>query len=137
MNEGWHDEEYFVLFDAEESQRASKRYAVSRSLPGFKIIGLRGWDDFIVLADGGKLYTVPTVPAVSKYLKPFQFPDDADTLVDDPRLRGRIKWYIQPVVYGGSPTARDNITWVDHETHAQLVLWWNERYLSDTGAGNP
>jgi hypothetical protein len=133
MGEGWRGEEYLILFDAEESRRATERYHVSRLLPGFRVIGLRGWDDFIVCDSDGAMCTVPTVPAISKYLKPFKLPESANPLVDDPLLRGRIKWYVQPLIFGGSPTASDNIIWVDHETHATLVVWWNKRYL---GASN-
>ena len=31
---------------------------------------------------------------------------------------GKIKWYINPIVFGGDPKAEDNITWVSHEQHA-------------------
>jgi hypothetical protein len=132
MFEGWHGEEYLILFDADESRRATERYEVPRLLPGFNVIGLRGWDDFIICDNDGEVYTVPTVPTVATHLKPFKLPESAGPLADDPRVRGRIKWYVQPLVFGGSPTASDNIIWVDHETHAMLVLWWNKRYLGDS-----
>jgi hypothetical protein len=46
----------------------------------------------------------------------------------DSRFTGRIKWYIKPVVFGGDPNPGENVTWVTHEQHAELVAWWNRKY---------
>jgi hypothetical protein len=48
MLEGWHDDDYLILFDESEVAAASDRCEVLRLLPGFKVLGLRSWDDFIV-----------------------------------------------------------------------------------------
>ena len=39
MREGWHGEDYVVLFDESELTAASERYEVSRLLPGFMVVG--------------------------------------------------------------------------------------------------
>ena len=52
-----------------------------------------------------------------------------DTLSGDAPFEKKIKWYVQPLAFGGSPTASQNVTWITHEQHAQRVGWWNERYL--------
>ena len=46
----------------------------------------------------------------------------------DHRLREKNKWYTKPVVFGGDPSAGDNMTWVNLERHIQLVNWWNKLY---------
>jgi hypothetical protein len=43
MREGWHGDDYLVLFDESEVAAASARYEVSRFLPGFKVLGLLSW----------------------------------------------------------------------------------------------
>jgi hypothetical protein len=48
MHEGWLGEDYVVLFDESEVAAASERYGAWRLLPGFTVLGLRSWDDFIV-----------------------------------------------------------------------------------------
>jgi hypothetical protein len=40
MREGWHGEDYLVLFDQAEVGPASERYEVLRLLPGFAVLGL-------------------------------------------------------------------------------------------------
>ncbi len=136
MIEGWHHDDYLVLFGEEELATASERYRIAQWLPGFTVVGLRGWDDFIVRDQEGRHFTVPTVPADPEHLVPFGTPARGADLRHDPRFTGRIKWYIKPVALGGDPQLGENLTWVDHEQHAQLVCWWNDKYraLAD-GAG--
>ncbi len=62
MLEGWHGDDYLILFDESEVAAASDRYEVLRLLPGFKVLGLRSWDDFIVRNASGQIYSVPTLP---------------------------------------------------------------------------
>jgi hypothetical protein len=128
MQEGWHGEEYLVLFDVSEVPHASVRYGIASSLSGYEVLGLRGWDDLIVRDPAGLLFTVPTIPAVPIYLEPFQLPDSGTLLKHDPRFTGRIKWYVTPIVFGGDPEEAENLTWVDHEQHSQLVQWWNDKF---------
>jgi hypothetical protein len=52
----------------------------------------------------------------------------------DDRFAGKIKWYVTPLVFGGDPKIGDNLVWVSHEEHAQLVRWWNEQYRALKGA---
>ena len=66
MREGWHGEDYLVLFDESELAAASDRYEMVRLLPGFVILGLRSWDDFIVRDTNGETYSVPTLPVAEK-----------------------------------------------------------------------
>jgi hypothetical protein len=54
MREGWYGEEYLVLFDASEVSEASVRYDIASSLPGYEVLGLRGWDDLIVRDTAGR-----------------------------------------------------------------------------------
>ncbi len=55
---------------------------------------------------------------------------DAASLVPDEQFQGLIKWTIKPIVFGGSPTEDENMTWVDLPKHQELVRWWNETYRS-------
>jgi hypothetical protein len=128
MIEGWQEDEYLILFDDEESRVASIRYQIEGLLPGFQIIGFRGWDDFIVRDPEGATFTVPTVPCHDSELAPFCGPDDTSQLTKDERVAGKIKWYVTPVVFGGDPGLGDNLVWVSHEQRSQLVGFWNDQY---------
>jgi hypothetical protein len=46
----------------------------------------------------------------------------------DAKVRGRIKWYIKPIVFGGDPNLGDNVTWITLRQHFELVTWWNRKY---------
>ncbi len=142
MREGWHGEEYLVLFAAQEALWASERYKISAMLPGFRVVGLRGWDDFIVQAPDGEIFTVPTVPCDAKQLTPYHLPSSTSELACDERYKGKLKWYIKPIAFGGDPGLSANLTWVSHEEHVELVRWWNARYRGFTlddapGVGGP
>ena len=94
MNEGWLDEEYLILFNASEIESTTLRYGLPRFLPGYEVVGLRGWDDLILRDSAGQTYTVPSVPIDTKYLEPYSIPEgnpDPEEL-----LSGKIKWYVQP-----------------------------------------
>jgi len=132
MDEGWLGDDYLILFDEAEVAAASDRYAISQLLPGYQVLGLRGWDDFILRDSAGQTYSVPTVPTDPKYLSPFSLPEVGASLSPDPRFHGRIKWYVMPTVFGGDPRVGKNLSWVSHEQHAQLVRWWNDKYRALT-----
>jgi hypothetical protein len=127
MVEGWFGSDYLILFADNEVAAAMARYRLVEALPGYVIVGLRGWDDFIMKDVSGKTYTVPTVPLDPQYLKEFELAKDLP-LKGDGRYAGKIKWYLKPLVFGGDPHATDNLTWVSHEEHGQFVVWWNATY---------
>lgn len=130
MREGWHGENYLILFDPSEISGASTNYAIDKYLPGFQVVGLLSWDSLIVRDSAGQTYSVPTVPLIEREVEPFSLPESEDTLRPDPRFAGKIKWYVQPLVFGGDPVVGTNLTWVNAEQHAQLVKWWNDKYRS-------
>ena len=127
MMEGWAGDEYLVLFSAEESKAVPERYGVTDLLPGFRILGLRGWDDFIVEDEHGVTFTLPIVPCDRNELARFKLPE-CDQLIPDERFAGKVKWYITPIKFGGDPKARENITWIPLSQHGDAVRWWNARY---------
>ena len=128
MIEGWHGDNYLVLFQDAEVASACLRYRIDEYLPGYQVIGLRGWDDLIVRDTAGHAFSVPVVPLDRSYLVPFQMPPLTVQLQADDRFTGRIKWYIKPVVFGGDAAVGENLSWVDHEQHGQLAIWWNKMY---------
>jgi hypothetical protein len=131
MIEGWNGDNYLVLFSGEETQSASERYGTAALLPGYRIVGLCGWDDFIVQGENGDTFTLPTVPCDFEELARFQVPG-AHELVPDDRFAGKIKWYITPIKFGGDPTASENMTWLTLAKHADAVRWWNTLYRDVT-----
>ena len=133
VTEGWYGDEHLVLFNEAEIASASDRYAISQFLPGYKVIGLRGWDDFILQDSSGATYCTPAVPAVVEYLSAFALPSTGATLRPDQRFQGKIKWYVKPVVFGGDPQSEANTIWVSHDEHGQLVKYWNGLYRSLKG----
>jgi|SRR5579859_7844095 len=128
MREGWLGDDYLVPFSESEVPVANGRYQFEKLLPGFKVLGLRGWDDFIVQDAAEKCFSVPTVPVDPQYLESFQIPTAKAELVPDSRFAGKIKWYTNPLVFGGDPNLGDNCVWITHEQHPQLVLFWNHKY---------
>ncbi len=127
MIEGWNGDDYLILFDEGEITSASARYSITQYLPGFQVVGLRTWDDFIVKDSEGHVYCVPTVPAVPQHLSPFSFPKSLSVLPDE-RFRNTVKWYVTPIAFGGDPSNGKNLIWVSHEQHSQLVRFWNDKY---------
>lgn len=128
MKEGWHNDDYLILFDEQEIALASERYDLAAYLGGFEIVGLRGWDDFILRSAMGRHHLVPTVPLDAQYLSEFALPEASAALEADPRFSGKIKWYVKPIIFGGDPKEGENLSWVSHDQHAQLVQWWNNMY---------
>ena len=135
MTEGWCGDDYLVLYSDAERQSASERYGIEELLPGFNIIGLRSWDDFIVQDSDGAVFAVPTVPCDAAHLIEFHVPANVE-IVADTRYVGRIKWYTRPIIFGGDPRPGENLTWVAPDEHAALVRWWNRAYR-DITAGQP
>lgn len=127
MTEGWRGDDYFVLFSSPEVAERSGLYGIAELLPGFRVLGLVGWDDFIVQDAAGKIFKIPTVPCDAQYLEPLQLPDPAK-LVADSRFQGKVKWYVTPLVFGGDPNPGDNLIWIPHDKHASSVRWWNATY---------
>jgi hypothetical protein len=130
LQEGWRADDYLILFSEAEVPSTSNRYEISKFLPGYQIIGLCGWDDFILRDSLGKTYCVPTIPLDRKYVESYPSPDPSQPLEFDERYCGKIKWYIKPIVFGGKAEIGNNLTWVSHEQHGELVRWWNNLYLS-------
>ena len=124
--EGWCGDDYIVLFD-DGASALQTAYGITSALPGFRLLGLRSWDDFIVEDSAGARFVVPTVPLGLDNLRSFSLAEQPK-LEPDERLRGRIKWYVTPIVFGGDPNIGDNVTWVTLEQHTKLVTWWNEKY---------
>ena len=134
MREGWRGDDYFILFSDDEARNASDRYGISAMLPGYGIVGLIGWDDFILRDSDGRFFKVPTVPCISRGLEPLSTPP-IDDLEPDGRYSGKVKWYLKPIVFGGDPRIGENLKWVSHEQHAELVRWWNKLYRDVTARG--
>ncbi len=129
MKDGWFNDEYFALYETKnEATSATERYQLQEYLPGFSVVGLEFWDDFILCDREGRYYTVPTVPLAREELEAFPFPAESLKLRMDPKLAGKIKWYVQPVVFGGSTSALENTAWVSHDQHVELVSYWNKLY---------
>lgn len=129
MNEGWQNHDYLILFDQDESLAAMQAYTFDRYLPGHTLIGLKGWDDFIVINASGVMLTVPTLPLDATLAAPFTLTQQP-SLHPDARFTAKIKWYLKPLVFGGDPTDSANIQWITHKQHAELVVWWNAQYAS-------
>jgi hypothetical protein len=130
MIEGWYGDDYLIVFDEAETASASDRYAISQLLPGYEVIGLCGWDDFILRSSAGQIYCAPTIPLNLQRLSPFALPVDLQSLQQDERFRAKIKWYVKPIAFGGDAKLGENVIWVSHEQHGELVKWWNSRYAS-------
>jgi hypothetical protein len=132
MNEGWLGGEYFILFTPAESEDVSSKYAMETFLPGFTVVGLRDWDDFLVRDASGQGFSIPTVPVDPKHMQSVVLPEHSAKLEMDGRIAGKIKWYLKPLVFGGD-ASEANANWVTHEQHQQLVAFWNKQYRAIKG----
>lgn len=74
MNEGWQNDEYLIVLTQDESCAAMKAYRFDHYLPSYTLLGLRRWDDFIVINSCGVMFTVPTLPLNASYVAPFALP---------------------------------------------------------------
>ncbi len=129
MIQGWLGDDYLMLFDNQaEATSFANRYGFTERLPGYTMVGLCGWDDFILSDSEGRLHLVPTVPLLPDRITVHELKLDLASLQPDPRFTGRIKWYVQPIAFGGDPSAEQNITWISTDQHIDLVRWWNEKY---------
>lgn len=127
MTEGWSGDDISSSFRRPRYQITRTVMGIAEMLPGYDILGLIGWDDFLVRDGAGATFRLPTVPCHRQHLEPLQAPDPA-SLVADSRFKGKNKWYLTPIVFGGDPNPGSNLTWVDHDKHAPLVRWWNAKY---------
>ncbi len=124
----WLGDDYLILFADSELASASERYAISKWLPGYTVVGLRGWDDLIVKDGVGQTHSIPAVPLDLQYMAAFVVPGSKHDLEDDqPRYAGKIKWYVKPIVFGGEVN-NENTIWINHTEHAGLVNFWNRLY---------
>ena len=106
----------------------AKKYSLADYLPGYALVGLRGWDDFIVRDEKNALFTILAVPLTADLLRPFPIEIEPSHIKADSRFTGKIKWYIQPIIFGGDPQAQKNMTWIPIDTHAEAVNYWNKLY---------
>jgi hypothetical protein len=127
MNEGWIEDEYLVLLSEAEIIRAMGKYQFDKYLPGYRLVGLRGWDEFIVADTSGTVYSLPTIPLAASNVELFSL-SGTPALTPDPRFSGKIKWYVTPLIFGGDPQDKANLAWVSHDQHSELVVWWNAKY---------
>ena len=128
MKEGWLANDYLVVFDREEVISITERYDVPHYLPGYSVLGLHGWDDFIVQDPNAATFTVPTVPLIDGGLSPFDQRLLSFDLRSDERFTGKIKWYIKPIIFGGDPKPGENMTWLPIHEHQEAVKYWNRLY---------
>ncbi len=129
MTEGWHNDHYLILLEETESKEWESTYDLEGRLPGYRLIGLFDWDDFIVIdSSNGSTYRVPTVPMIEERKEKWSGLSGIQSLQADERFTGKIKWYIKPLIFGGSPNDEENLSWVSHDDHSKLVKYWNDQY---------
>ena len=133
MREGWLGDDYLVFFSGSEISSATDKYGFETLLPGFEVLGLRGWDDLVVRDGAGKCFSIPTVPMDPRLSRSVQIPPAQTELEQDSRCLGKIKCYTKPVAFGGDPGVRENRGLVTHEEHLKLVRFWNEKYRQPNG----
>nr|CAP48051.1 putative integron gene cassette protein [uncultured bacterium] len=106
MNEGWYNNEYLAIFSQAESSIAAEKYKLDLYLPGYTLIGLRDWDDFIVVSPAGVMCSLPTVPTDVARAESFTLSASV-ALEPDARFTGKIEWYVKPLIFGGEPNDKE------------------------------
>ena len=125
--EGWHDDSYLIIFSQSEKQDLAIAYGLNTRLPGYNLVGLEGWDNFIVSNSEGENFIVSTIPALPKDLKHYNLNIESPKLTPDERFAGKIKWYVKSIIFGGDPQIGGNVIWIPIEKHTELVKWWNQK----------
>ena len=129
MHKGWCNNDYWSLCeDKAEVEQFTTLYGLAEYLPGYSIVGLKGWDNFILADQEDRYFLVPTVPLEQASLDAFSFPAAPMRLESDPRFADKIKWYVKPIRLGGDPSAKENMAWLSQDEHVQAVKWWNQFY---------
>ncbi len=129
MKEGWHNDDYLILFERHEVEQKEQAYGINRLLPGYTLLGLIGWDDFLLMERATqKLFRIPTLPVASEQRKEWQHSLDSIRLQPDEQFHRKVKWYVKPIIFGGDPNPGQNITWISHDEHVQAVKYWNDLY---------
>jgi len=126
MKHFWVDDIHYNLFEEEEHLLISK-YKIDLYISGYKLIGLIGWDEFLLEKDK-KYFKVPTVPIDINNLEEISDICKLNELTNKESIYDKIKWYTKPIVFGGNPKDEKNIIWVDIEQHIKLVTFWNNKY---------
>ena len=51
------------------------------------------------------------------------------------RLADKIKWYVQPLIFGENPQSTQNLTWITLDQHIEAVRRrWNTKYRELKGS---
>jgi len=129
MREGRCNDDYWALCeDQKEAEHLTAIYGLAEYLTGYFIVGLKGWDDFILCDREGRYFLIPTFPLERASLAPFRFPAETLRLESDEKFTNKIKWYVKPIRFGGNPNENENIAWLSLDQHAEAVKWWNKFY---------
>ena len=129
MITGWHGDYYLTLFDEQiEAAEMARRYGISDRLPGYSLIGLRSWDDFILLSRAHEQKIVPTVPLIPELLGPWDAKIDLASICPEPSIGQKVKWHVTTLVFGGAPEDPANTAWLSIDQHAESVNWWNRKF---------
>lgn len=129
MREGWNNNDYWSLCeDQKEAEILTAKYGLADYLPGYFIVGLKGWDDFILCDGEGQYFSVPTFPLERSNLVPFSFTSESCHLESDERFTRKIKCYVKPIRFGGDPASKDNMVWLSQDEHVRAVKYWNKFY---------
>ena len=126
MNHFWINKEHYNILSTEESARYE--VVLKKYINKFRVIGIVGWDNFI-LSDGSNHFSIPTVPVDQKYLKELEYPDLKPMTKSEQSEHSKIKWYLTPLIFGGSPDSESNIAWVTIDEHIKLITFWNQKYF--------
>lgn len=130
--EGWLAKNYYILFSEEERDLYAKQHRLGGYLPEYSFFGLFNWDYFIINIPNTSYAIVPTLPLLPEYITKFAYKNRSILLTQDPSLKGKVRWYKTPVVYGGDPGDESNVEWVSLREHAKLVESWNRKYALHT-----
>lgn len=132
--EGWLSKNYYILFSDSEKELYKEKHHLGKYLPEYEFFGLFNWDNFIVNVPNKYYAIVPIIPLLPKYVTKFSYKNRSILLTQDPSLKGKMRWYKTPLVYGGDPKDEGNIAWIGIEEHAKLIETWNKKYSEQSKA---
>jgi hypothetical protein len=136
---------YAILFRLDELRDQNDRYRLDSIAEGLVLFGSDGSGEAFCFTHGvsSTIVRLPFVPMSRKYEKPIS--------ADSRQFLEALGWQdtkailaseayeiveLTPVVFGGSPTNKNNKMEMGRHQHQEYVQFWNDKYLQMTRGGN-
>ena len=135
QREGWLVDQYIRIYASADRARVAAIYRFDEFLPGYEPWGSWG-QDALCLSPERPLFLIPWIPLAASfrqehYARVAAFEEAARSLRDaTPSYQnfGKEVHFINPVIFGGDPSDKQNIALIEQSAHAEICVFWNRAY---------